>query len=179
MRYLHHCKIGLTALLLANFSSIQAQSLSSNEYSLKAAYLYNLARMVEWPSEVFISTPLNIIMCFYGQDSFGESLDSIAKKSVHERNILIKKEISLEEVKQCHLLFINPSERNKISAILSRLSNLPILTVGDVDEFTQKGGIVNLLKDQDRIRIEINLQKANQVGLKISSRLLAVAKIVN
>ncbi|MEZ5672020.1 MAG: YfiR family protein [Thiotrichaceae bacterium] len=149
---------------------------NSNEYQIKSAFLYNLARMVEWPNE---SSNAPLVMCFMGEDVFGNTTDGIANKTIRNRPLTFRKKIALRDADICHILYISPSERSNVAGIAKALGNRAILTVGDMDDFTDHGGMVNLIQDNERINIEVNLKRAERAGLKISSRLLTLAKIVN
>ncbi len=167
--------IGLfLCVLVTPFSNLYAQA-PANEYEVKAAFLYNLARMVQWPKDETMA-PLNI--CFYGIDSFGDATNFLKNKKVKTRSISIIKNVKLNGIGQCHILFIDKSELNRLAYILNITNNQPILTVGDVDTFAEKGGIVNLQKIGERVNIQINLNSAKQAELIISARLLALAEIV-
>ncbi len=147
----------------------------NSEYQVKAAFLYNLARMVEWPNEN-PSAPL--VMCFMGEDVFGNTTEGIATKTIRNRPIVFRKNVTLQSVEICHILYISSSERSNITSISKALATRAILTVGDIEDFTERGGMVNLIRDNERIKIEVNLKRAEKTGLKISSRLLTLAKIV-
>lgn len=172
-----HFIIGILLCVLATpFSNLYAQA-PAGEYEVKAAFLYNLARMVQWPEEdKEAMAPLNI--CFYGIDSFGEASNFLKNKKVKKRSISVIKDVELNGLGRCHILFIDKSELNRLAHILSIINNQPILTVSDVDTFAEKGGLVNLQKIGDRVNIQINLNSAKQAGLIISARLLALAEIV-
>lgn len=177
--YLHSNVIlwTLLYLILAGLSTTYAQPTASNEYQLKAAFLYGLIKMVEWPAEDPQSTePLTL--CFYGEDAFGDALDTIRNKKVKKRPLSLKTDTTLSDVTQCQVLFINKSAINQLARILRTMNNQPVLTVSDIDKFAERGGMVNLLKEGDSIKLMINLCATKQVGLTISSRVLALAKIV-
>lgn len=157
------------------FSASPTYADNFNEYQVKAAFLYNLARMVEWPNES-ASTPL--VMCFMGEDVFGSTTDGIANKTIRNRTLAFRKNIALRDIEICHILYISPSELSNVTTIVKTLANRAILTVGDAEEFTERGGMVNLIRDNERINIEVNLKRAEKSGLKISSRLLTLAKII-
>jgi len=170
-----HLIIGFFLCVLP-FSNLYAVAPAS-EYEVKAAFLYNLARMVQWPKEQDEAmAPLNI--CFYGIDSFGDATNSLKNKKVKTRSISIIKNVKLNGMGQCHILFIDKSELNRLAYILNVINGRPVLTVGDVDTFAEKGGIVNLQKIGERVNIQINLNSAKQAELIISARLLALAEIV-
>ena len=171
-----HCQFIIGFLLLLMGTAPFSQQVS-NEYQLKAAFIYRLAQMVEWPENSVPST-LPLTFCFIGQDSFGTSIDPIKEKTIRNRPLVFKKGVALDKIEQCHLLFVEPSEIERLSSILTAVGNLPILTIGDVEEFTRQGGMINLLKISSKIQIEVNLKSVKRAKLTISSRLLAIAKVI-
>jgi hypothetical protein len=176
LSYLRHILALSGIIYLVGTSNAYAQQ--GNEYQVKAAFLYNLARMVEWPDDKSTSTDIPFTFCFYGKDFFGQALDSIKNKTIKNRSIFLKRNVSIRELGQCELLFISRTESSHLSNILPYIENLPVLTVGDTDRFAEQGGIVNLATQAGRIQIEVNLRSAKNAGLKISSRLLTLANIV-
>ncbi|ALG66570.1 YfiR family protein [Beggiatoa leptomitoformis] len=149
----------------------------NDEYAIKTAFIYNVIRMVEWPDDrEGNTTPISI--CLIGENYFGDSLNALERKTVRDRPLVLKKNIQLNTVKNCHLLFISASERNNLATIFRTVARLSVLTVGDVDSFAEMGGIVNLWRDEERIKVEVNLSAAEKVNLKISSRLLQLARVI-
>lgn len=146
-----------------------------NEYFLKSAFLLNLARLIEWPDEA-AGKPLTF--CFIGDDSFGDSLETIRNKTVRERPLVLQKNIAFAQIPDCHLLFIDASKHAELPQLLEFTAERPILTVGDMPDFALKGGIVNLINYQERIMLEINLDAAQRTQLRISSRLLSLARLI-
>ncbi|UCF90634.1 MAG: YfiR family protein [Desulfobacterales bacterium] len=170
------------ALLL--FSAITGKDAFSEtsvprEYIVKAAFLYNFAKFVEWPADAFAEIRSPIVLGMLGEDPFGSALDSINHKSVGDREIVIQRLEKLADLKKCHMLFISRSEKNDLDSILAQLSGLNILTVSDMDGFALKGGIIGLFTVGNKIRFEINVDSAKRSGLQISSKLLKLAEIVN
>jgi len=163
----------IICFLVLNLFSVQAQV--SQEYKVKAAFLYNLGRMVEWPEG---ANSGDLVMCFFGEESFGNELDSLKGKSVKGRDLKFRRDVQLETIEQCHILFIGEAEQENLEDIIFALNDLPVLTVGESDSFAENGGIVNLPQIKGRIRIEINIKAAQRVGLKMNSKLLALAKII-
>jgi YfiR/HmsC-like len=169
----------LTLFLLAVAIPSTAQAPALSEYQVKAAFLYNFAKFVEWPSERFQSETAAIKICILGQDDFGQELDFITRdRLVEGHRIEIEHLFTLSRIKNCHILFVSSSERAHIREILSSVQGKSILTVGDEPGFARSGGVINFILEDARIRFEINLDAANQAHLKISSKLLALAKLV-
>jgi hypothetical protein len=148
------------------------------EYQVKAAYLYNFAKFVEWPEGSFRDSSSPIKICVLGSDPFGKSLDDLGSKSVGNRKLEIERLQQADRTKACHILFISAVEKESPSAILRAVQKKSILTVGETKGFTKAGGIINLVKTGDKVSFEINRDAAERSGLKISSQLLKLAIIV-
>lgn len=145
------------------------------EYQIKAAFLYNFAKFVDWPGEpAGASAPLVIVV--FGKDPFGPSLEqTVAGKTVSGRPLLIRRTSRVEELLPCHILFISASEKRRLAQIWRALGNASVLTVSDMEEFLQLGGAIGFLIWESKIRFGINLQAARRAGLRISSKLLSLA----
>jgi len=166
-------------LTVSSWTSVQAEPTTPREYMIKAGFLYNFAKFVDWPEEVFENSSTPLIIGILGEDPFGNDLDQIIKKkTVKERSILIKRLKTLDELKVCHILFISASEKSHLSKVISKTKDWHVLTVSEMEGFAELGGIINFTKEGNKIRFEINLDAAEQSGLKISSRLLKLAKII-
>ena len=168
--------LGLAMLLLGR---TRAQSPTAGEYQVKAAFLFNFAKFVEWPSSSLpdLSAPLRI--CILGRDPFGDELRNITKeKTVSGRKLQIDQLVDLQHAKTCQILFIASSERAQLKEILEALQGANVLTVGDTNGFPEQGGMINFVLENDRVQFEVNRKAAEQAGLKISSKLLSVAKLV-
>lgn len=156
-----------------------SQDATANEYQVKAAYLFNFAKFVEWPANTFSSAAAPLEICVMGLNPFGHALeDSIAGKTVSGRRLEISHKTDAAEARSCQIVFIAVSDKQRIRQILPQLSGASVLTVGDTLGFTDDGGIINFVLDGDRIRFETNLDAAERAHLKISARLLSVAKVV-
>lgn len=149
---------------------------NSNEYEIKAAFLYNLARMTEWPAA---PAGPSFLICFIGRENFGNALNNIKNKNAHNRPLAFRMVKSTEPLEECHMLFIAASEQTRLPRILAVLKQRPILTVGDTHSYAERGCMVNLIKVDSRLQVEINLSATQRSGLKISSRLLTLAKIID
>jgi hypothetical protein len=155
------------------------QEESTGEYELKAAMLYNLTRFVEWPPSAFPDPQAPILLCILGRDPFGSSLTSIvSKQTVNGRPVLIRYSHNDKDVRGCHVLYISSSERKTTAQIFSTLKGSGVLTVGEMAQFAARGGMIQFSLEDQQVRFDINLDAASRVGLKISSRLLLLARIV-
>ena len=156
-----------------------AQAPVVGEYEVKAAFLLNFVQYVDWPSQVFASPTSPVVIGILGEDPFGEILNrTIRGERVKERPVVVKRSRQVEDLKDCHLLFISRSEKGRLTRIFSKLAGTNILTVGEIDQFAQSGGIINFRVQGDRVRFEINTDVAEHNGLKISSKLLRLATVV-
>ena len=163
---------------LSSWPNVHADPPPSREYMIKAAFLYNFAKFVDWPAEAFPNDRTPLTLCILGKDPFGNALESIKGKTVKDRNLVIKHLAWPEKTEQCHILFISASEEKRLSQILSTVRGKAILTVSDMHSFARRGGIINLVTAKSKIRFEINVDATELVGLKISSKLLKLAQIV-
>jgi len=168
----------LTLIVVIVFSmlNVHAQPLFS-EYEVKAAFLYNFVKFVEWPDESFSNATM--IIGILGEDPFGTAIDTIQGKTVKGKKLLIKRFKHIKDIENCHILFISSSEKKHLSRIVEALSGLSILTVGDTEGAAQRGVIINFYIRQKKVRFEINVEAARRAKLKISSKMLKLAKIVH
>jgi YfiR/HmsC-like len=149
------------------------------EYEVKTAFLYNFAKFVQWPADA-VSGGAPIRLCILGQDPFGSLLESgLRGKTLGEKPIEIGRLSDARQVTGCQVLFISASERSQAAAILEVLSARPILTVSEIPGFAADGGMVNFYIEDRRIRFEINPKSAARCGLRISSQLLKLSRIVD
>jgi hypothetical protein len=155
------------------------QEESVDEYKLKAAMLYNLTQFVEWPNSAYPNRHAPISLCILGQDPFANSLAStLPEEKVKSGAILIRHLQSETEFPGCQILYISSSERKTTAHIFSTLSGSCILTVGEMAQFAAHGGMIQFALEDQHVRFDINLNAASRAGLKISSKLLALAQIV-
>ena len=149
------------------------------EYKVKAAFLYNFAKLTEWPAGTFADTNTPITIGILGRDPFGPQLEEITRgKIVEGRAIVVTRFERVDEVRACQVLFISNSESGRLSYILSRLAGRPILTVGEMRQFAGQGGAIGLVKQGEEVHFEVNLDAVEASQLKLSSKLLRLAEIV-
>jgi uncharacterized protein DUF4154 len=170
--------IVLVAMLISGGAPSIARGETAPEYTVKAAFLYNFAKFVEWPAGAFSGPTSPIVIWVLGEDPFGDALGSLKGKTANGRPIVVRYAANLGELERCHLLFVSASEKANLPKILQTTKGWGILTVGDMNGFAQDGGIINLVNEEQQIRIEVNMEAAQLSRLKISSKLLALAKIV-
>ena len=174
----------LMALIVACVSicgipGILADAQSFGEYQVKAAFLYNFARYVSWPKDSFPDDRAPILLGVVGKDPFGGALEQTIKgKTINGRELVLKRVTRQQDLKGFHILFVSSSEAQYLSQIMEKLKGESVLTVGEPEGFTLAGGIINLIMEENRVHFEINIVSAEQARLKISSKLLALAKVV-
>jgi hypothetical protein len=169
----------ILAWCMLSLPTVQAEERLPNEYQVKMAFLFNFARFVEWPTDAFAEAGSPIILGILGDDPFGSSLDTIRGKTINGRKLIINKFKDVEDIRACHILFISNSEKNRLPRILTFLRQSKILTVGDTKKFTLKGGVINFIIENNKVGFEINVDAGKRAGLRISSKLLSLARIVH
>jgi hypothetical protein len=151
----------------------------SKEYQIKAAFLFNFAQFVDWPSAVFANTNAPFSIGILGDDPFGGALDeTIQGETINNHKIIVVRSQQVEDLKNCQIIFVGKSEKKHVAEILSELDSRPILTVSEIDGFAERGGEINFFLAGTKVRFEINPAVAQNDGLKISSQLLSLGKIV-
>ena len=149
---------------------------ANSEYQVKAAFLFNFARFVEWPARKFPQQDSPLIVGLVGADPFQGMLEeAIQDRRVNERRLVVRHITSNAELRKCHLLFVSRSERDRLGPILSEVRGENVLTVGETDKFVTRGGIINFVMIDNNVRFQINERAAKHAGLKISSKLLQLA----
>ena len=148
------------------------------EYQVKTVYLYNFARFVEWPRNPDTKND-TFAICVLGQDPFGPSLDTTLAGEIIDRKRVAARRISdAKDAASCNVLFISSSEEPRLKTTLSTLDRTPVLTVSDIPQFSQRGGMIQFVLEGNRVRFEVNLTAAQNAGLTLSSELLKVATAV-
>jgi len=169
------------ALLLLAGSMLGAESdpVAVGEYHVKAAFLYNFAKYVQWPADAPTARAGTFVITILGNDPFGPSLDEILKgKMIDRLKVVVRRAGGPEDLGASHIVFISDSQRGQLPEILKRLEGTPTLTVAEMDHFAERGGVIRFRMDGDRVRLDINPGAAARARLKISSELLKLARIV-
>jgi hypothetical protein len=149
------------------------------EYRIKAAFLYNFTLYTEWPSSAFEKDSSPIVLAVVGEDPFGAELDNAVRgKTVRGRAIEVRRFSELGDVEPSHILFVSNSLADRLPQILKRFPRAPALTVGESEDFTRSGGIIRFFVDEKKIRFEVNTDAAGRARLKLSSKLLHLARVV-
>jgi YfiR/HmsC-like len=174
------CAINAVVLLLSVIftagSKCQAQGSQPTKYQIEAAFIYNFARFVDWPTQAFADASSPMIIGVFGKNRFGTDLAlTISGKTIGGHPLQFKECGSLVEATSCQVLFISDSEKGHLSKIISALGGARILTVSETDNFIAAGGMIDLRIVDDKMRFDINNSAAKSAGLTISSKLLSLA----
>jgi hypothetical protein len=150
------------------------------EYPLKLACLYNIAKFVEWPANSFSDPKAPLAICIVGDDPFNPELEGeLSIRSVGGRRVEVRRLKPNDSLNACHIVFVPVTEKNQAARIVKGLSQSSALTVGESEGFAEVGGIINLTVEGNMLHFEVNLLAAERASLKISSKFLRMAKIVN
>jgi hypothetical protein len=159
---------------------VRLQSQTENdEYRVKAAFLFHFAQFVDWPPGTFKEANTPLTYCTLGQDPFAGELDrTLAGKIIGSRRVKVEHVQKIQETQRCQILFVGLREKKSLLAELSNLKEEAVLTVGDSDQFARQGGMIGFFTEENKICFEINVEAAERSKLKISARLLGLAKRV-
>jgi len=174
--------LGLLAGAVFLFNPLRtcAEGDDESEYQVKLAFLYNFAQFVEWPADAFHDPAAPFTICVAGQDPFqGEIGQGLRGHTAGGHLVEIKKLKRDENPRACQMIFVRAGDRKLVGRLLTDLRGSSTLTVGETKGFADLGGVINLVVEENKLRFEINLGAARQTRLKISSKLLALAKIVD
>ena len=180
-----HCRVprtllvpGLLLFQLLAPNCARAQS-NSAEYQLKAAFIFHFAQLVDWPADALGPENRSLILCTTGESALSGILETtIQGRQIGSRPLEVRHLQEKESPAGCHVLFIVGTDKKRAAAVLTKMNNAPILTVGESDDFIQQGGMIGFCLLENKIRFDINLKAAQRANLRISSRLLLLAKTV-
>lgn len=148
------------------------------EYHLKAAYILNFVKFVYWPKDLFEEKNSPVNVCVLGKDPFGAALDVLTDKKVGSRAIVARKISEVQQSASCHVIFLSQSETKVIESHIGLLAGKHILTISDIEGFAGNGGMIGFIKVKNKIKFEINITSSNSSGIKFSSKLLELARVV-
>ena len=188
------CSLALAATLTGQKAF--AEPVASREYQIKAAFLYNFIKFAEWPKEKVADPNAPVIIGILGKDPFQDAFGPLQEKEAKDGKVVIQRFegfVELEkagqkkkdqphpksqDIQKCHLLFVCPSENERVSDIIASVKGRDILTVADTQGFLESGGIINFIMEEQKVRFEINVTNARRAKLQIRSQLLRLAKRV-
>ena len=164
---------------IADSSALIAQTKTATEYQVKAAFLYNFAKFVDWPPSAFSDAKQTLNICVYGRDPFGTALeDALLGKTIGERRVSLGRAMQFQDLVGCHVVFVSASAHESAAELANRLKGRAVLLVGESEGFAASGGVIQFTIEDNRVHFVINPDAADRAGLRISSKLLALAKIV-
>ncbi len=155
-----------------------AHAQTSEQYRLKAAFLYNFAKFVQWPAQSFQNPADPFSICIYGQNPFGDSLaQATAGKTIDGHPIRIRP-LGDSQAAGCQILFVSDADRKRVKSTIDRVHGAGVLTVSDEPGFAARGGVINFKIDGNHLKFQINLSAAAEQKLTVSSKLLSLAEII-
>ena len=162
-------------LLLAGSQMSRAQVI--DEYRVKAAFLYNFAKFVEWPVGSFKNAEDPIIICVLG-NPFGDRLENTVNgKEIDGRRLIVRQISDISEAAGCHILFVATGKK-RVTDLLGSVKASPVLTIGESGNFAEAGGVIGFKLESGKVRLQINIYAAERAHLRVSSKLLGLAEIV-
>jgi hypothetical protein len=147
---------------------------------VKAAFLFRFAQFVDWPADTFKQANAPFTYCTIGEDPFRGALErTLSGKAIGQRPLRVEHLNGAGKIDQCQVLFVGGvQDKKQVAETLAKTGTMPILTVGEADQFAENGGAIGFCTENNKIRFEVNLDTAGKAGLKISAKLLALAKTV-
>jgi len=176
--------VSLMAMMLLMIGSVSAEDIVNDrikEYQIKALFLYNFANFVEWPNRAFAGLDDPLKLCLVGSAPFGGFLDNVNGTYIGNRMLyVLRSDDGLDDEVQdgCHILFVGLDKKSELETFFSNINHTFVLSVGDEPRFADDWGTVNIFRVRDGAKIEINLKKAMENELTISSDLLAIARVI-
>jgi hypothetical protein len=170
----------MALLVLAGSTPLQPQSAPSVEYQVKAAFLFNFAKFIEWPPDTFPSEKTPIALCVFRYDPFGSALDEVIRgKAINNRELSARRIDELSQLKGCQVVFVSEREDKLLPETLNSVKGTNVLLVGESAEFAERGGAVQFFLEENKLRFAVNVDAVQRAHLQMSSKLLALAKIVH
>lgn len=164
----------LCVVVLPFYSEAQADSVK--ESKVKAAFVINFARFISWPEEAFASKTAPLVICTVGLAADDPAFSGIETKKIKDRQIVVKKIRSLDELsEQCHVLYVTDVSNKKLQTYLNSSDNVPLVSIGEADGFAHRGGTIEFVKVNDRLSFKINNTNAKKRQLRINASLLNLA----
>lgn len=165
--------------LLSGMSNIAVADQYPDEVHLfKAAYIYNFGKLVSWPQQTWQAQDSPFTLCTLGQDEVINALNKLSGRKIQGHPVTIQSFNTKVPSGLCQMLYIASSSQDYLTATGNYNAQSPLLTVSEIPGFIEQGGIIELFRQDNRTRFKINLGKARQLGLEISSRLLSLASVV-
>jgi hypothetical protein len=169
----------LVLLLVLGKPALAQDTTQVSEADVKAAFLFGMAKFITWPAEAFASETAPVVVGVYGDELFTRTLQTlVADRKVHGRSITVKRLTKPEDGKTCQILYFGAAETRKMGQVYDSIKRMPILTVGESDDFLDQGGMFNFFFEDKQLRFEVNPPTTENAKLTVSSHLLRLAKKV-
>jgi hypothetical protein len=160
--------------------AVRPQGTVPSEYELKAAFLFNFAKFIDWPPTAFADSGSPITVCVFGKDPFGHFLDdALVNKRIANRSVVVERLKDKSGARQCQMIFVSASQSSGLPAVLDTVKGESVLLVGETPDFATQGGTIEFTFEDSRVRFVINTDAADRARLRVDSKLLALAKIVH
>jgi len=171
--------LGVLLILLGCLASSQAANDAPSDYEVKAAFLGKFADFIEWPAEAFTNSHGRFVIGILGKDPFGSLLERVFRdQQIQGRPLEIRRIAADGEATGCHIVFISSAVRPQYGVVVRRIQRAGLLTVGDGEGFCRAGGLIGFYKAGPKVQFAINVSRARVADLKISSRLLALSRVI-
>jgi hypothetical protein len=158
--------------------AVKAQAPTATERQVKAVFLFNFTQFTAWPDDAFSTSETPFVIGIIGEDPFGKYLDDVvAGEKANGHTLIVKRFKSVEDAKNCQLLFVNISDPEKLKLLMGELKGRSILTVSDHSDFLKSGGMVRFFTKDNKIQFQINPDTVKTENLSMSSKLLRLATI--
>jgi len=173
-----YCLLAVMLTIVPVSSSCAQQKEIEKAYKIKAAFLLNFAKFINWPEESFQSDKKSFKICVLGDSPFGSSLSPFTSRSVCRKKIDLQYLSTVHQAESCQLLFVSASEKENFGIIQRTLGDRPIAMVSDIEGFAQSGGTIEFVSEENKLSFIINLRRAREQRLEIHSALLNLASEV-
>lgn len=167
----------LLLCFLGTLGPVRAEEITQ-EYKLKAAFLVNFSRFINWPEQSFEPGQQAFTICIVGKNPFGSTLHAVEGQKINGRILRIVVADSFQKLPQCHMLYISRSEKNDLNALLSRTAQQPVVTVSDIPGFVNDGGSIEFVTKEDRLSFVINNSVLKKRGIQANASMLDLAASV-
>ncbi len=177
-----HLRVCLTAATLIFLIplTLNAQNSSADEYQLKAAFVYNFTRFVEWPASGSNRPGVPFVISVLNEDRLADKIHELVKgEQIGSRPIVVRRLNKKSEIGNCNILYVSGKDASELKDQLSNISRRGVLTVSDAPNFARWGGIIRFFKDENKLRMQINIDEARSSRFGISSKLLSLSSIYN
>lgn len=165
-------------LLLLIWATLPAMAEPVHEYELKTAFLYNFILFTQWPADSTLQNSPYFNVCTIGPDPFGPVLEQLQGRKIGNKRLFLRREIGLDEARDCHLLYISANDPENLARIREQLQDASVLTVSDLNPASSERTIINMSIDNNRLVFDIDMMAAKQARLVMSSKLLRLARRV-